>query len=140
MDKKYDKLESYQTLHNKLNKALKNQFYLETIFIEYAIIEDRLISILELLRLGSSSKNLNENLKKVIKLRDINFYIQKYFAIELLSEINDWRIKRNKIVHESLKQGIDDTALQKISEKGYTIVKILSNKSQLYRRMILKTK
>jgi hypothetical protein len=138
MDKKYDKLESYQNLHKKLNKALQNQFYLEAIFIEYAIIEDRLKSILELVKLGTSSKKLIENLDKLIKLRDVNPHIQKYFAIELISDINDWRIKRNKIVHESLKQGIDDDALQKISEKGYTIVKILSNKSQLYRRMVLK--
>ena len=33
-------------MHESLSKALKNEFYYEAIFIEYAILEDRLTSAL----------------------------------------------------------------------------------------------
>ena len=40
------KYENYREQICRLNKALKDHFYLEAIFIEYAILEDRLEAIL----------------------------------------------------------------------------------------------
>ena len=37
----------YISLMSKLNQSLKNEFYYEAIFIEYAILEDRTESILK---------------------------------------------------------------------------------------------
>ena len=41
------KYSNYQEQYKRLEKALKSQFYLEAIFIEYAIIEDRTESIIK---------------------------------------------------------------------------------------------
>ena len=49
MDSKIDnmqKYENYRVQIGRLKKALKEHFYLEAIFIEYAIMEDRLEAIL----------------------------------------------------------------------------------------------
>ena len=40
------KYANYREQFGRLKKAINNNFYLEAIFIEYAIIEDRLESIL----------------------------------------------------------------------------------------------
>lgn len=40
------KNEDYREQQMRLDRALKEQFYLEAIFIEYAILEDRLEAIL----------------------------------------------------------------------------------------------
>ena len=42
----YQKYTNYRLQMGRLKKALTNQFYLEAIFIEYAIIEDRMESVL----------------------------------------------------------------------------------------------
>ena len=41
-----EKYYNYKEQFERLNKALKNEFYLEAIFIEYAILEDRTESVL----------------------------------------------------------------------------------------------
>ena len=40
------KYETYKSMHGSLSKALKNEFYYEAIFIEYASLEERLTSAL----------------------------------------------------------------------------------------------
>ena len=41
------KYETYKSIHESLSKALKYGFYYEAIFLEYAVIEDRLASVLK---------------------------------------------------------------------------------------------
>ena len=40
------KEETYREVHKKYNKAIKEEFYFEAICIDYALLEDRLRSLL----------------------------------------------------------------------------------------------
>ena len=73
----YYKHEKYAELMEKLKKSLKNEFYYESIFIEYAIIEDRTESLLRHANIKTTdSKNyslkLNDKLRKIIKYLKIS--------------------------------------------------------------------
>ena len=46
------KYETYKSINESLSKALKYGFYYEAIFLEYAIVEDRLASVLKYAGIG----------------------------------------------------------------------------------------
>ena len=86
------KYANYKTQMGRLKKALSYQFYLEAIFIEYAIMEDRLESVLR-----HSGKwdpkpgtfpSLDAKRKKIAKLAEERKNpIRKYFPLELTDSI-----------------------------------------------------
>ena len=47
MNKNFDKYDAYKAMKENLRKAMKQGFYYQAIFIEYAIIEDRTLSALK---------------------------------------------------------------------------------------------
>ena len=51
------KYETYKSIHESLSKALKYGFYYEAIFLEYAIVEDRLASVLKYAGIPYIDKN-----------------------------------------------------------------------------------
>lgn len=46
-EKNMEKYEIYKSMNENLSKAMKAEFYYQAIFIEYAIIEDRCLSVLK---------------------------------------------------------------------------------------------
>lgn len=97
-----EKHENYREQMSRLTKAMKSQFYLEAVFIEYAVIEDRLTSILRYTNDFNAEKH-NTITKKLSKLesiqRDKNGILKNYISDELISEIHEWKNNRNTIVH-----------------------------------------
>lgn len=51
------KYETYKSIYESLSKALKNGFYYEAIFLEYAVMEDRLASVLKYAGIPYTDKN-----------------------------------------------------------------------------------
>lgn len=51
------KYETYKSIHESLSKALKYGFYYEAIFLEYAVVEDRLASVLKYAGIPYIDKN-----------------------------------------------------------------------------------
>lgn len=57
------KYETYKSIHESLSKSLKYGFYYETIFLEYVILEDRLVSVLKYAEIPYIDKNVHEGLR-----------------------------------------------------------------------------
>ena len=135
------KFANYKEQFGRLKKALNNNFYLEAIFIEYAIVEDRFESVLRHSGKFNSEKHtsLNSKLKIVSKMtEEIKGLARKYFTQELLEEINIWKEDRNKLIHALMKQSLHTEDLQIVAHKGQEIAKTVSNKTKSYNNALSK--
>ena len=132
---------NYREQMGRLKKAMHQQFYLEAIFIEYAIMEDRLESAL---RHGGKWNpkpdafvSLDSKRKKLAKLaEDKNSLEQRYFSPELTDRIGEWKDKRNRIIHALLKQSLHTEDLLEIAEEGEEIAKTLRTKVNAYNKAL----
>lgn len=118
----------------QLKKALQSGFYFEAIFIEYAIMEDRTESILR--HAGSISLTNKQGRplslsQKVNKIRGCKPFeekrIRRHLSLELLARLDEWREKRNELVHVLMKSQADYSELKPIAEAGKEIVRLLEN-------------
>ena len=135
------KYDNYRTQMGRLKKALDYQFYLEAIFIEYAILEDRLESVLMHSGKWNPKPNtfysLDSKLRKVTKLaEEKSSLIRKYFPIELTDGIEEWKKDRNQIIHALMKKSLHTEDLRRIALQGETLIKAVRNKASLYNRAI----
>lgn len=139
------KYANYKEQHERLSKALKHNFYLEAIFIEYAIIEDRLSSILRYEGNTINSKNGFVSIeKKINKVRAISEnktgLAIKYFTPNFLDTIESWKNRRNPLIHALMKQQLTTEELLDLATDGQAIVKELSRLSQNYKRAVERKK
>ena len=138
-----EKYENYKAQFGRLNRALSNEFYLEAIFIEYAIIEDRTTSILRHAgvfnpekhnRLAKKIRRINE----IIKTKDKKETLKKYITVDILDDIVHWKDQRNALIHDLLNQQVTKEQLRDCAEHGNTVCKALRNKAGSYSRAIEK--
>ena len=142
---------NYREQMGRLKKSLKNQFYLEAIFIDYSIMEDRLESILRhaglwenMLEKERKHKNRDEvfigidaKIRKVKELSTRKPSLEnRYFSDELMDSIRIWKDDRNPLTHSLLKLQLHTKDLEDIAFEGEDIAKKLCSKSTSYRRMI----
>lgn len=137
------KYSNYKEQMGRLKKAMTQGFYLEAIFIEYAIMEDRLESILRHSGQWNPKPNefwsIDRKLKKVEKLAEQKKSLQqKYFAKELTEGIRQWKDQRNSLIHALLKQTLHTENLRQHAEVGQTLTKTLCSKATCYRRALEK--
>ena len=139
------KYENYKEQFKRLNKAMNNQFYLEAIFISYAIIEDRTESILHhagkwdayLKRRGRYQVTLDSKINYISNFaREKKSLLNKYFGDGILDEILEWKEKRNKLMHALMKQSLTTEILESLAIQGKEYARVLTNKSGSYRRAI----
>ena len=133
------KYANYKEQMGRLKKALNSQFYLEAIFIEYAILEDRVESMLRHSGVFRPDKHntLNKKLNRLSELqRNKTGLAKKYFTEDLLSAIHDWKNERNIMIHALLKQSLHTEDLQAIAERGQALVKTVSSKVSSYNRAL----
>lgn len=133
-EKNMEKYEIYKQLSSDLTKAMKQGFYYEAIFIEYAILEDRLASVLKYARVLTMEKAGNQNIAK--KINDIrkskefsSKFVRERLSFELLDSITAWKDKRNRLIHNLANIPYDAAAVREVAEEGYEIVKVVKNKS-----------
>lgn len=135
--KNYEKNLRYRSLHEALTRALKSGFYYEAIFIEYAIMEDRTDSILSHANVTLKKSTLYNKInaiqsKKIFKDK----YIEKHLNSELLTRVDNWRNKRNDLIHDLVTIPYSNEEIKNIALEGNEIVKKLSNKSTLVNRYL----
>lgn len=135
------KYANYREQMGRLKKALAYQFYLEAVFIEYAIMEDRLESVLRHSGKWNPKPDqfvpINTKRKKVAKLAEEKKSLaHKYFSVELTDAIEKWIADRNQLIHALMKQSLHTEDLSELAEQGQDIVKTLSNKVSLYNRAL----
>lgn len=138
----YKKNEKYKELMVKLKKSIHNDFYYESIFIEYAILEDRTESILRHAKLSTiNNKGLPLTLNnKLNKIKNSSFYknkyINKHINNDLIELIYEWKNKRNSLIHDLIKSTYTNDELKVIALDGYEIVKRINNKSTLVNKYL----
>ena len=128
----YEKNLKYRSLHEILSRAMKNEFYYEAIFIEYAIIEDRTDSILRHANIRINNPTLNNKINTIKHSRSFkDEYIKKHLNLELLDSVKSWKHKRNDLIHDLVNLSYSNEDIKEIAIEGQNIVKKLSSKSTL---------
>ena len=134
MDKNIEKYEAYKAMKTNLNKAMKSGFYYQAIFIEYAIIEDRCLSVLKhagvkYLDSKGHEISLKEKLRKMKgNPAFLTDYVRKRITSELIDEIETWKTDRNQLVHALAKIPYNNDSIREVAERGQTLINTLDNK------------
>ena len=143
------KHENYREQFVRLKKALTSKFYLEAIFIEYSIIEDRTESILRhaekwdayLKKRGRYQVTLDSKIAYIQDVaREKKSIAHRCFFDSLLDEILVWKEERNRLIHALLKQVLTSEEVAKIARAGERLTKELRNKSTNFNRSIERKK
>lgn len=134
------KYNNYKEQFKRLDKALNNKFYLEAMFIAYAIMEDRTESILsyEGNEINSNSfVSINRKLKKIKQIAERkNSLPARCFSDSLIDEILEWKDERNRLMHALMKQSLTTEELEMVALKGKDLARKLANKATSYRRAV----
>lgn len=140
------KYENYKEQSKRMNSAMNKGFYLEALFIEYAIIEDRTESVLRhagkwepyLKKRGRYDPTLNSKVDYIRKVKDSNRkdLLNKYFSNELLDSIITWKEDRNRLIHALLKQKLEHNEIKSIAEQGKLLVDEIKKNSGKYNSAI----
>ena len=139
------KNENYREQFNRLKRALASAFYLEAIFIEYTIIEDRTESILR--HAGKWDAYLKKRGRYQVTLDSKITYIQdfareykslahRYFSDSLLNEILAWKEERNRLIHALLKQTLTTEEVSEIAHNGERLTKEIRTRATNFSRAI----
>lgn len=123
----------FEGFHKRMDEAINQNFYLEASWYAYAIIEDRLVSMLRqsggIGQNGGSAPIRMLGLKlKELKLRALSDELLKTNL--MASKIEDWASSRNDLMHAmtdgSLEQQQIDKNAYLLATSGKTLVKDIS--------------
>lgn len=135
--KNYKKQAKCAELMDKLNRALREEFYYEAVFIEFAIFEDRTGSLLRhagISTLDENGQELGLHAKiKLIKRHDMfrNEYVKKHELFSILDDVDNWRKTRNDLMHALADEDSSIDDVRKFAVQGDILVTKLNNKSRL---------
>ena len=128
----------YGELMGKLKNSIENEFYYESIFIEYAILEDRTDSLLKHSKISKYDEygkemNLNSKLKTIEHSSKFNNddYVKEHITYTLLSKLHDWKNRRNVLIHNLVETKYNNEDIKKIALEGYELIRKLNSKSTL---------
>lgn len=145
MIRNIEKQENYKVQFQRLKKAMENAFYLEAVFIEYAIMEDRAESILAYEGNQIVPKNDKEFIsftRKKIRIEKLSerkeSIIGRYFSDDLLEQIQEWVNGRNAVIHALLKKNTTTDELRIFAEQGEELCKEFRNRANNYKRMLMR--
>ena len=119
-----DKQNTYRELNKRRNEALKSKKYVEVIAYDYAMIEDRLLSILkhiDLIELNDYKYNINKEIKDEFCL--LYYNDDKNHDLPHINMMNT----KIKIIKKILKYQLDNTLLINMSN----ILKIIDDNYEL---------
>ena len=137
---------NYREQFKRLDKALNNNFYLEALFIEYAIMEDRTESILryegnEIKVKEGSFISINRKLDKIKKIAEQRKSLpERYFSDNLIECIQLWKDERNRMIHALMKQSLTTEELTELALEGKILCRQLCNKANNYKRAVERKK
>lgn len=142
-----EKQKNYKTQFQRLKKAMDNAFYLEAVFIEYAIMEDRTESILSYEGYKINSRNPNgfvsfgEKKRKICDVaRGKKTLMNHYFSDDIMDRAMEWVNERNSVIHALLKKNTTTEELKAFAECGESLCKELRNRANNYKRMLERRK
>lgn len=130
--KNYKKHKKFADVYDRLNKSIKEDTFYESIFLEYAIIQDRLSAVLAILdknvvSVNGYKKELESILKEFEKIN--NEHVEKRITKDLISYIRIWKAKRNDLIHSLMNNSFDDFELKNVVDEGYKLTRKIDNKA-----------
>lgn len=139
------KHENYREQFSRLKKALSAEFYLEAIFIEYTIIEDRTESVLRhagkwdgyVKKLKGREPTLNSKTNYIkVQANSGDKMLKKYFSDSLLDDILVWKEDRNRLIHALLKQSLTAEDVSEIAHMGERLTKEIRTRATNFSRAV----
>jgi hypothetical protein len=129
----------YRDLLDRLDEALEKKFYFEALWIEYALIEDRVRSALKVLGREPVEK-LTLNLRTLDEERRSHRAAREAFFEEirsrsharqldslLLEETRQWIGQRNRLMHDLGEEQDAEAAVQPLAKEGRQTVRDISS-------------
>lgn len=143
-----EKYFNYKEQFERLNRAMRNEFYLEAIFIEYAILEDRTKSVLEhggfwaaFQKKCGKKAGIHAKLNHIQSLAtNKSNSLHRYFSDDLVDLLIAWKNKRNPLIHDLLNQKLGPDDLKNLATEGSQLVKILRTRVTSHNRAVDKAK
>ena len=133
--RKDEKGQRFEFLIGRIDESLEKGFYVEGMAITYALFEERTYRLLD--RLNVNYRNRDklydclEKLEKTIKDKTIKVTTSRISSDDFIDMLNDvlissnlindiqvWRDKRNKVIHDLAKTNIDYISLKTTCENG----------------------
>lgn len=139
------KYENYREQFRRLKRAMDNGFYLEAVFIEYTVMEDRTESILRhaglwdayLRKRGRYDVTLDSKIRYIQNFaREKKSLLFHYFGDSLLDDVLEWKEKRNRLVHALLRQKTEHGEIAGSAEQGKALTEQLRNRASGFRKAI----
>ena len=113
---------------------MKAEFYYQAIFIEYAIIEDRCLSVLKHAKVKHTDKKGWE-LKMSGKLNKMRSnpaftkpYVRERISLDLIENVETWKRERDRLIHALARIPYNSDEVKEIAERGRVLVNSLDNK------------
>ena len=133
------KYENYKAQMERLNRAIKEHFYLEAMFMEFAIMEDRCESVLTHAGVFRPDRHftITKKLRRIEALAQSNATAKRYFSHELIDGLIAWKDKRNAYIHALMKKTFTGDELEDIVQEGLILTKTLCSKSTSYQDAFL---
>lgn len=139
------KTKLYEDLHDRMTQAKNSQYYLESCWIAYGIIEDRLNSTIrhaydrgeELLETMRGMQRKIDHIKEKIHPNDHDCVktVHKY----LLGEIEDWKYRRNDLMHEIAEEASFEEVQSKtrsLAREGVDLDDDITNRVRKYKEKV----
>ena len=139
------KHENYREQFVRLKRALAAEFFLEAIFIEYTIIEDRTESILRhagkwdacVKKQRGHFLTLEKKIEYIKEIaREKKSVAHKYFSDTLMDEILEWKEERNRLIHALLKQTLTTEEVSEIAHTGERLTKEIRTRATNFSRAV----
>ena len=112
-----------ENLIDRADLAIELTFFLEANWIIYSIIENRVKSLtLEKLKLIPIRENYHGCIEIMLKELSTNEIIKDDVTLNLLTELDNWRLERNNIMHDLAKEELDFTKIEKATIAGRSLL------------------
>ncbi len=138
IENKMELHENFKQNFSRLNRALKYKFFLEAIFIAYAIIEDRTKAILIYNDCKEEKKEpwtLDRKIKKIEKIfKQTNTSLKLNINEDIIVNLQNWKAKRNKLVHNLLRQNISSDKLNDLAQEGIELARAYDKYCKKFKR------
>lgn len=138
-----EKREHYNELVDRMKIAHDKEFYLESSWFAYTVLEDRLLSALRQSG-GPNYKNnrpirmLGKKMQEITLRKKKDKLLSAYFTDQLMDRIHKWKEERNDLTHAmadgSKTMAEVDKAAYLLSTNAKNLVKDVSNAAQLLKK------
>ena len=129
--------ETFKRLHDKLNEAMTYGFYIEAIAIEYAIIDNRITRITDLLQISVQSYGFKKRFKEVKKTIKSSKFMEDYtITTDVSHRITNFINDRNSLIHGLVEMDLDETFVEYVAKEGIFVVNYLQNLSQYIKKRL----